>query len=208
MYKLYYNPGSASMAPHAALEEIGAPYELVLIDTEKGEHHSEAYRKIQPHSRVPALVDGDLVMYESAAILMYLCDRYPEAGLAPAIDSPERALYLQWVAHLTNTVQEALMHWHHPDFYAPDESSRAAVKAETERRLDRMWAFFDGVLARPGPYLLGERFSAADLFFTMLTRWTRNMAKPATTYENVRRCAELVRARPAYQRMMRAEGIS
>ena len=208
MYKLYYDSDRANMAPHAALEEIGVPFELVRVDVEKGEHHSAAYRKVHPHSRVPALVHGDLVMYESAAILMYLCDRHPEAGLAPAIDAPERGLYLQWIAHLTNTVQEAVMHWYHPDFYVPDEGSCAALKADAERRLDGSWAYFDAVLAKPGPYLLGERFSAPDLFFTMLTRWTQDMAKPATSYENVRRCAELVCARPAYRRMMRAEGLS
>ena len=83
MYTLYWSPTGANMAAHAALIEIGAPYELVLVDIDKGEHRTEAYRKIQPHGRVPALRDGDLVMYESAAILLYLADRHPEPRPRP-----------------------------------------------------------------------------------------------------------------------------
>lgn len=208
MYRLYYDSGGANMAPHAALEEIGAPYELVRVDLEKGEQRSEAYLRINPHGRVPTLVAGDLVLFESAAILMFLCDRHPEAGLAPDPRSAERGPYLQWLVYQTNTVQEALMHWHHPDFYAPEDGvSRAALKAEAEHRLERMWRYLDGVLGSGGPYLLGNRFSAGDIFLAMLTRWTRNMSRPATTHGHVRRLVELVRSRPAFQRMLQAEGL-
>ena len=110
MYKLYYDAGASNMASHAALEEIGAPHELIHIDLDKGEQRSEAYLKVNPHARVPTLVHGDSVMYESTAILIYLCDRHQEAGLAPAVDSPQRGLYLQWLIYLTTTVQETLQH--------------------------------------------------------------------------------------------------
>ncbi len=88
MYQLYYDSGGSNMAPHAALKEIGAAHELIRIDLDKGEQRSPAYLKINPHGRVPTLVHGDIVMFESAAILMYLCDRHPEAGLAPAASDP------------------------------------------------------------------------------------------------------------------------
>ena len=195
------------MAAHAALEEIGAPYELVLIDTEKGEQNSESYLKLNPHGRVPTLAHDNLVMYESAAILMYLCDRHPEAGLAPAIGTPQRALYLQWLFYFTNTLQETLEQSDHPEFFVPDESAQAALSAEAERRVDSMWRHLDGVLA-DGPYLLGDIFSACDLSLTMMVRWTRNMAKPATTYANIKRCFELVSDRPAWKRMMESEGLA
>lgn len=208
MYKLYYDSGGSNMAPHAALKEIGAPHELVRVDLDKGEQHSAAYLKLNPHGRVPTLVHGDLVIYESAAILLYLCDRHPEAGLAPPPDRPERGLFLQWLVYQTNTVQEALLQWFHPDLYAPDPGSQIALKSQAAQRLDSMWRYLDGVLAEGGPYLLGERFSACDLFLHMLTRWSRNLQTPATAHPGLRRCFDLVGARPAVQAMMRAEGIA
>src|SRR6185503_7236532 len=168
MYTLYWDVGTAAMAPQAILEEIGAPHKLVRVDTDNGEHRQPAYLKINPHGRVPALAENGLLMYESAAICLYLADRHPEARLAPAIISPERAHYLQWMAYLTNTVQEALMHWYHPEHFGPPET-HGGIKLVAASRLDGMWAFLDGELASHGPYLLGDSFSAADIFLVMLT---------------------------------------
>jgi glutathione S-transferase len=208
MYKLYYDSGGSNMAPHAALKELGLPHELIRVDLAKGEQHADWFRKINPHGKVPALVHDNLSMYESAAILMYLCDRHPEGGLAPAPNSAERGLYFQWLTYLTNTPQEALLHWFHADWYVSDVAGAAALKAAAPARLDLIWSYLDGVLAKSGPYLLGAKFSAADLFLFMLVRWTRNMPKPATTYPAIKRNVDLVRARPAVQAMMQAEGIS
>ena len=207
MYTLYWSPTGANMAAHAALIEIGAPYELKLVDIDKGEHRTEAYLGIQPHGRVPALREGALVMYESAAILLYLADRHPEARLAPDLKSPERGLFLQWLMHMTNTVQEHEMHWFHPDFYIDGAELQAALKAHGQRRIEESFRYFDRVLAERGPYLLGERFSAADLFFYMLAFWTRRMPRPAMTFASVARLVRLVHARPAVAQMMREEGI-
>jgi glutathione S-transferase len=207
MYTLYWTPTGANMAAHAALIEIGAPRELILVDIDKGEHRTEAYRTIQPHGRVPALRQGDLVMYESAAILLYLADRHPEAGLAPDLMSPERGLFDQWLMHLTNTLQEHQMHWFHPDFYIDGPELQAALKSHARGRIEESFRYFDGVLAKRGPYLLGERFSAADLFLYMLAVWTRRMPRPATTFPNVRRLVTLVHERPAVAEMMAEEGV-
>src|ERR687896_737901 len=105
MYKLYWSPGSAAMAPHAMLEDIGAPYELIKIDTKQGQQRSPDYLKLNPHARVPTLVyDGGKVMYESAAICLVLAERHPEFGFTPKIGSADRGPFLQWMAYLTNTV--------------------------------------------------------------------------------------------------------
>ena len=207
MYKLFYSPGSAAMAPHAVLEEIGAPYEPVLVDTKAGAHKRPDYLKLNPNGRVPTLVDGDQVVYESAAIVMHLADKHPEAGLAPAPGTPERGRYYQWLTYLTNTVQEAYMSHFHADYYARSEAAIAEVKATAEARLQPMFRIIDTALA-DGPYLLGQRFSAADIYLMMLARWSRNMAKPAATYPNIKRCVDLVRARPAVERMFKAEGLT
>ncbi len=207
MYTLYFSPGAANVAPHAALEEIGAPYQLVRVDFAKRDHHAADYLKLNPHARVPTLVDGDFVLYESAAILMHLADKHPSAGLAPVLGTVERARYYQWLCYLTSTVQDAFMQYFHPDYFADAEATRAEVKAISERRVAEMWQRVDEALT-PGPYLLGSTFSGADLFLAMLVRWSRLCAKPGYTYPAIGRCVELVRRRPAFERMMQAEGIT
>lgn len=206
MFKLFYSPGSAALAPHCALEEAGAAYELVLVDTKSGAHKKPEYLKLNPNGRIPTLAQGDFVMYESAAILMHVADYHPAQGLAPAIGTPERGRYYQWVTYLTNTVQEAYMQYFHADYYG-SPAAHADIKATAETRLQPMFRILDDALA-PGPYLLGQRFSAADIFLIMMARWSRNMTKPAITYPNIKRCVDLVVARPAIQRAYKAEGLS
>ena len=84
MYKLFYSPGSAAIAPHVVLEEIGQPHELVRVDTAVGAHKRPDYLKLNPHGRVPTLADSDLVIYEAAAITLHLADANPKAYVAIA----------------------------------------------------------------------------------------------------------------------------
>ncbi|MGH6932573.1 MAG: glutathione S-transferase family protein [Dongiaceae bacterium] len=207
MYKLYWDAGTAAMAAHAALEEIATPFELVRVDLDKDEQHSDWYLKINPLGRVPALANKEQVISEAAAILMYVADRHPGARLAPAVDARERGSYLRWIAYLTNTMQETMLHWFYPGKYSTSEAAQADVHAHAEQRLADHCRYIDRALAG-GPYLLGETFSAADFFLVMLCRWTRNTPKPAATYPNIKRCIDLVVARPAWQRMMKAQGIT
>ena len=139
MYRLYWSPGGANMAPHAALEEIGAAYELVGLDFDRNQHKGAEYLRLNPNGRVPTLIHDGKAMYESAAILLYLCERHPDAKLMPLPGSPERGLFLQWLVFCTNTVQEEMMHWWHADYYMDSEAGRAELKRIAERRLAGMW---------------------------------------------------------------------
>ena len=195
------------MAPHAVLREIGCPFELVRVDIAKGENRAPAYLALNPNARVPTLVHGRKVMYESAAIQLFLCENHPEAGLMPRPGEEGREQFLQWLFWFTNTLQEDLQHWWHADNYLDTEAARHEMKIVSERRLDRMFSQIDSMLAQAGPHVLGARFSAVDIFLVMLCRWTRAMAVPATSYRNVNRLIGLVTARPAWQAMMTAEGI-
>ena len=208
MYKLYWSPGGANMTPHAVLEETGAPFELIKVDTKAGEQHSADYLKLNPHARVPTLVyDDDKVMYESAAISLFLTERHPETRLAPLPGDPDRGPFLQWMAHLTNTVQEALMHYWHPDFYIEGAQRQAELKQAGEERTGRHFAFIDRQLAESGPFLCGSKLYVCDYFLAMLVRWTRLMATPAHTNPSLNALVRAVMARPAYARMLKAEGI-
>ncbi|MGH6639276.1 MAG: glutathione S-transferase family protein, partial [Polaromonas sp.] len=104
MIQLHYYPSTAAMAPHVLLEEIGVPFELVLVDRAQDVHKTQQYLKLNPNGLIPVLTEGDLVLYESAAICLYLCDSHPEAGLAPALGTPERAHFYKWLIWLTNTL--------------------------------------------------------------------------------------------------------
>ena len=206
MYKLYFAPGSAAMAPHAMLEDIGAPFELIKVDIKTGEQHSADYLKLNPHARVPTLVyDGDHVMYESTAICLLLADRHPGIPFVPKVDSKDRGPFLQWMAYLTNTLQEACMHWWHPEKFVDGADQQAAVKRKAEQRTAEMFRFLDGQLA--GPFLCGSTFYICDYYAAMLARWTRAMATPAHTYPNINKLIRAVLQRPGYARMLKAEGI-
>jgi glutathione S-transferase len=208
MYKLYWSPGSAAMAPHAMLEDIGVPFELTRIDTSKGEQRSPDYLKLNPHARVPTLIyDGDKVLYEATAICLFLAERHPQADFAPKIDSKDRAPFLQWMAYLTNTVQEALMHWWHPENFIGGADRQAELKQKAEQRVGTMFRFVDEHLARSGPHLCGANFYACDYYVVMLARWTRAMATPAHTNTHVNQLIRAIMQRPGYARMLKAEGI-
>lgn len=206
MYTLYYAPGAANMAPHAALEEVGAPHKLVKLDLGAGDQRKPDYLKLNPKGRVPLLTDGDYALSEAAAIILYLAERHPTAGLVPQ-DPQARGHFYQWLLYLTNTLQPTFLEFFYAERWFEEKSHQAALKAMSERRLNDMLAYIDESLAARGPYLLGQTFSAADLFLHMLARWSRWLAKPAYRYPAIKRCVDLVKARPAVQRMMKAEGL-
>jgi len=206
MLALYYYPGNASLLPHMMLREIGAEFELHFVDQGNLQQKSPEYLKLNPNGRIPVLVDGDLVLFETAAIALHLADTFSQAGLAPAVGTKERAEFYKWMMHLTNTPQAEFRAWFYPHEHVSDEAAAPAVKQAAGERLNRM---FDVISAQLGDrtWLLGETFSAADLFLFMLIRWSRNMPRPARTIPNLKALAERVLARPAVQETFRAEGI-
>ena len=205
-YALYYYPGNASLLPHMALREIGAPFELRLVDRTQDAQHSEAYRRLNPNGRIPVLLHRDRTLYETAAITLYLAENHPEASLAPPIGSRDRGRFLTWMVHLTNTPQTEYRAWFYPEQHADDPAAIPAVKAAAADRLRRMFALIAAQLG-DGPYLLGERFSAADLFLLMLVRWGRAMPHPPRDVPVLAAHAHRVLARPAVQATFVTEGL-
>jgi len=208
MYQLYYYPDNASLAPHMVLEEIGAPFELVFLDRAHYAHKAPGYLKLNPHGRIPTLVDGDLVLYEAAAICLHLTDRHPRAGLAPEVGSVERAHFYKWLIYLTNTVQAEMSLYYYPHWWANDEAGAASVKRHAEARMGEMFNRMEDGLAEGGPYLLGNHFSAADLYLLMLAGWSRPFEQPARTRPRLAQLLEQVAARPPVQRAFSAEGMA
>ncbi len=191
------------MAPHGALEEAGAQYELALVNTDEGAHRDPAYLKLNPNAKVPTLVaDGKFVMFESAAMAMLIADRHPQARLAPGPDEMARGHFYQWLTHLTNSMQPAMLRYYYPERHTADEGGHEAVKSKAMEEIASLWGRIDQHLAAHGPYLLGERFSAADIFAHMLSGWQQCCPNTYERFPNVKRLADLVAARPAMQRVI------
>jgi glutathione S-transferase len=204
MHTLYWNNGSASITAHMALEESGAPYRLEFVDMDKGEHRSAAYLKLNPNGKVPVLlVDGKRAMFETCAMATYLADRYPGSGLAPAADDPARAAYLQWMFHLTNSVQPLYFAFYYPERFSAEPADAPRIKAKMVEQIGEAWARIDRALAEGGPHMLGERFSAADLPVVMLSGWREAQPQVLDNNPHIRRLVELVSARPAIARVLR-----
>lgn len=207
MNTLYYFPGNASLLPHMALREIGVPFELRLVDRSQDAQHSAEYLKLNPNGLIPVLVDGNLVLFETAAITLHLADQHPNAGLAPPPGTPERAQFYKWMVHLTNTPQAEYRVWFYPWQHVADPAAADSVKQASGERLGHMFDVIANQLG-DGPWLLGERFSAADLFLLMLVRWGREMPHPPRNVAQLANHAQRVLAQPAVQATFAAEGLA
>lgn len=206
MIELYYSPGASSLAPHVVLEEAGADYRLVRVTREGGRVEPADFLELNPHGRIPAMRFDGLAMYESAACTMHVADLHPQAELAPALGTPERALYYRWLAHLTNTVQPAFITWFHPERTAPP-GLEEATKAKAGELLAGMRDYLDADLAAAGPWVLGERYSAADAFLFMLTRWGRRLEPKWWEMPSLGGHYRRMRERPAVRRAYEQEGL-
>ncbi len=211
MRQLHYFPGNASMAPHILLEEIGAPFELVLVDRDNDAHKSPEYLQLNPNGLIPVFVDGPLVLYESAAICLHLCDNAPMARLLPPVGSTARAHGYKWLIWLTNTVQSALLSYFYPERWMnPGNIDGAAeLKAHAQERVGVLLDQVDAELARHGrPWLLGDDYSAVDAYCLMLSRWTRNFsAAPARERPHLGPHMARMLERPAVQRVFASERL-
>lgn len=212
MRQLHYYPSTASMAPHIVLHEIGAPFELVLVDRTRDAHKSAAYLQFNPNGTIPVFVEDDLVLYESAAICLHLADTSPQAGLVPAPGSQARAHCYKWLMWLTNTLQPALMIYFYPERWTDvaDLPGAAQLKARAQLRAGVLLDQLDAELARHGgPWLLGPDYSVVDPYCLMLCRWTRGFSSaPARERAHLGPYLQRMLQRPAVQRAFRAESLA
>ena len=206
-YTLYYAPGAASMAVHWMLIEAGVPFEAVLVDIDAGTQRDPEYLRLNPSGRVPTLVVDGVPCGESTALLMLLTERHPEAALAPAVHSPDRAKWLEMMVYLANTLLPAMRDW----FYAAkdgDPGGATAVTSLARQRIEGAWDFLSPHLAGQHSYLVGNRLSTADLLATVLMRWSRNMPRPATTWPHISAYAERLRILPSFIEVNRREKLT
>lgn len=200
MYKLFYALKSASMGTRVLLEEIGEPYELIQTSVEMDQPRPKEQLAINPNGWVPVLVWDDGAMYECAAITVFLCDRHPDANLAPGVDDSTRALYLQTLVFFSNSVQNAFQLSYYPDRFADNPDDEPGAQRRGNRRLSETWKVIDDQIG-DSQWILGDQFSAADIYLFMLTTWLRPArGHPAVAeFPNVKRIADKVVLRPSVQ---------
>jgi glutathione S-transferase len=165
---LFHAPHSRSGAARILLEELGAPYTLETLSLKAGETRTPRYLAINPMGKVPALRvaqgEDEVLVTEQAAIMVYLADLFPRAGLAPAVDELQRGPYLRWLAFYGSCFEPAVID--------------LAMKREPAPPSTSPYGDYDTMLAtltqqlRAGPWLLGERFSAADVLWGYALGWT------------------------------------
>ncbi len=202
MITLYHAPQSRSVRPRWLLEELGTDFKIVPIDMSKQEHKSEAHLRIHPHGQVPALTDGDLTLIESAAICMYLADKFPAAKLAPALGTPERGRYYQWMVYCIATLEPPVLQVFMNTVMLPEAERSAAQEAAGRAQFAEVAKVIAAGLG-DRPYLLGNEFSAADVMIGSTLAWASFMGlldgQPVLASY-----VERLTQRPAYQRMQAA----
>ena len=161
---LFHSPNTRSAGALILLEELGCAYELHVLDMKRGEQREAAYLAVNPMGKVPAVLHGDALVTEQAAVFMYLADLFPEAGLAPAIGDPLRGPYLRWLVYYGSCFEPALV-----DRAMKREPAAPSMCPYGD--YDTMLKTLTDQLAR-GPYLLGQRFSAADVLWGTALTWT------------------------------------
>lgn len=169
MMTLYFSPGACSLASHIGLEETGAPYEIKPILLAKGQQKTEAYLKINPRGKVPALsVDGKILI-ENTAILTYLARRFPEKRLMPT-DPSEEARCIATMCWFSSVVHPSYQHSHRPERFAEGEVAQAAVK-ETGRK--SFWANCQEIdsMFQENDWIMGSEYTLVDPYALVFYGW-------------------------------------
>ena len=190
----YHNPRSRASMVHWMLEEVGADYDLRPIDFEKGDNRTPEFLSVNPMGKIPTIVDRGTVITETAAIIAYLADRFPDAGLAPAPGTPERGTYYRWLFFGAGCIEPAMLD---KMFQRPDVERKGAIGYGS---YDDTVDTIEKAL-QPGPYLLGDKFSAADVYIASELGWGGMFGAPRLGDNPVIRAyVDRCTARAAYKR--------
>jgi glutathione S-transferase len=189
----YHNPMSRARTVHWMLEEVAAPYRIELIDFRKAEHKSPAFLAVNPMGKLPAITHRGVAITETGAICAYLADAFPAAGLAPRMDEPSRGSYLRWLFFGAGCVDGALI-------------DRMLARPAPEKTSALGYGTYEDVVETldkaitPGPYILQQRFSAADVYLGSQIG-IAIMFKSLEPRPSFQRYLDLLHQRPAYQRL-------
>jgi glutathione S-transferase len=196
MFTLYARPGSGSVAIEALLAECGADFQIEDVVRNADGAFPSAFLLINPLGQVPALrLADDSIMTESAAMMIYLADLFGAAGLAPALNSRLRARYLRWMMFFASEVYMADLRLFYPERHSTEAGHAAGIKAKAALDMERDFAIFADALGA-GPFVLGDTFSAVDIYAAMLVSWALDLPALFAKHPNIKALYDAVAARP------------
>jgi glutathione S-transferase len=203
--KLYYSPGSCSLAAHIVLEESGAKFDRQRLNLREADQRKPEYLKVNPKGKVPALLlDDGHVLTENPAIMGYVADNHPQSGVLPAAGSYERARAQEWLAWCASSIHPAFGLIFGAGRMVDGEEAQANLKAKARANLQAQLDMYDQQLAGK-PFVLGEKFSAADSYTIVFYRWARG--NEIKVGENIKTSVRALLARPGVQRALETQGI-
>ncbi|MBV8032904.1 MAG: glutathione transferase GstA [Betaproteobacteria bacterium] len=199
--KLYYGPGACSLSPHIVLRELGLPFEMKKVNTkDKTIEGGGDYWKVNGRGYVPALeLDNGEVLTEGPAIVQYLADQKPEAGLLPKAGSFERYRVQEWLNFITSEIHKSFSPLFRPN--TPDEY-KTISKENLAKRFDWLNEQLKGK-----DYLTGKSFTVADAYLFVVLGWTKPLAIDLSRWPNLAAFHARVAARPKVKEAMVAEGL-
>lgn len=201
--KLYYSPGACSLASHITLREAGAAFDLEKVDLKHKKTERDAdFTAINPKGYVPTLtLDGGEVLTEGTAILQYIADQHPAAGLAPAAGTLARARLQEQLNYVATEIHKAFSPLFNP---ATGEAEKTAAKARIAQRLDLV----ERLLADGRRYLSGDSFSVADAYLFTIVNWTGATGIALDPWPQLAAFQQRVAGREAVQAALKAEGLA
>lgn len=203
--RLYYSPGSCSLAPHIVIEETGATYESVQIALAKGEHMAESFGVINPRRKVPVLeLDNGQTLTEAHAIMAYLADTHPDAKLIPS-DPLGRARAHEWMSWLASTVHVTFATFFRPERFLGEGQEKEPMQAAARSRYDALMREIDGLLPKDG-FALGD-FSVVDAHLTVFLRWATRMQHDPAAYPTYLALVRRVQERPGAARALKIHNL-
>jgi len=203
-YTLYYSPRACSVASHITLEEIGADYERRRINFAATEQQSDAYVAVNPKARVPTLVTPKGTLTETPAILAYLAQTHPEAGLAPLDDAFAFAELQSFTSYLCSTVHVNHAHKGRGKRWVDDEASIEAMQKKVPETMTACFKLMEDKMVR-GPWAMGESYTVADPYLFTVTRWAIGDAVDIEQFPKISDHHRRMTDRPAVARVMEAE---
>ena len=201
---LYWAAGSCALASHLLLEKVGAGYEAVRVDLAKGEQRSPEYLKVNPKGRVPALATEHGILTETPAILQYVCQRFPEAGMAPLGDAWALARFNAFNSYLCSTVHVAHAHRLRGSRWADDPAALEAMKRKVPQAVGDGFALVERELL-VGPWVLGEAMSACDLYLFTMAGWMESDGVDPEAFPRILEHRERLAADPAVAKVVAIE---
>lgn len=195
------------MAPHFILEELNVDFELIIVDRKSNAQKSPDYLALNPAGRIPTLIDNGFAIFESPAICIHLAEAHPSSNLIPRIGDKNRALFLQWMMFLTNTVQAELMLYSYPQKHTTDVGTTKSIVEAQEDRITEMFRLLDQELENKD-FLIGQSISACDYFLFMLAVWADELKKPPLSFNNLSKYLCKLAQRDAIIKVCKKENLS